>query len=60
MLCQRQMVKFKTKAKILSLRFLKKNNCGDYNRSMNNLSVDYQTQMRTILFKGSKRFRFKF
>lgn len=43
MLCQRQMVKFKTKAKILSLRFLKKNNCSDYNRFMNNLSVEYQT-----------------
>lgn len=59
MLCQRQMVKFKIKAKILSLRFSKKNNCSDYNRSMN-LSVEYQTQMRTIFFKGSKRFRFKF
>lgn len=49
--------KIKKKAKILSLRFLKKNNCSDYNRFMNNLSVEYQTQMRTFFFLC---FRFKF
>lgn len=60
MLCQRQMVKFKTKGKNIKLKVFEKNNCSDYNRFMNNLSVEYQTQMRTIFFKESKCFRFKF